>query len=132
MEALELVFLVLAAFGCALLGAYLGSINKRAWTGLFLGLFLGPIGLIIILLIPRKKSLDNFMGRYSPDETIPKYARTKPVLDLSPETKIGHVESTRQVRENIEALLNLKKLLDAGVVTQEEFDLKKKVLLKDP
>ena len=54
MEALELVFLVLAAFGCALLGAYLGSINKRAWTGLFLGLFLGPIGLIIILLIPRK------------------------------------------------------------------------------
>ena len=72
------------------------------------------------------------MGRYSPDETIPKYARLKPVLDLSPETKIGHVESTRQVRENIEALLNLKKLLDAGVVTQEEFDLKKKVLLKDP
>ena len=79
-----------------------------------------------------KLSLDNSMGEYSSDQTIREYARSKPVLDLIHETKIGHVESARQVRENIEALLNLKKLLDAGVVTEEEFDLKKKALLKEP
>lgn len=37
--------------------------------------------------------------------------------------------SKEEEKDNIEQLLNYKKLLDAGVITQEEFDKKKKELL---
>ena len=37
--------------------------------------------------------------------------------------------SKAEEKDNVEQLLNYKKLLDAGVITQEEFDKKKKELL---
>jgi len=38
-------------------------------------------------------------------------------------------ENTSSSNDNMEALINVKKLLDMGVITQEEFDAKKKQLL---
>ena len=82
--------LVFTLFVSVILGIWFGALKKRLWTGLFLGLFLGPIGLVIILLLPKKKSaLDDFMNG-----------------DFTGE--IHQPGSSREVRENIEALLSLK------------------------
>ena len=110
---MEIIGLVFVLFLSVILGIWFGAMKKRLWTGFFLGLFLGPIGLIIILLLPKKKSaLEDFMNGDAEDE-------------------IFHKGSSSEARENIEALLSLKKLLDAGVVTQQEFEKKKRVLLKE-
>ena len=112
MEIIELFGLVLIFGLSVLLGVWFGVMKKRLWTGFFLGLFLGPIGLIIILLLPKKESaLDKFLNG-----------------DFSGETL--QTGSSREARNNIEVLLGLKKLLDAGVVTQEEFEKKKRHLLE--
>ena len=108
MEIIYLMGLVFTLFVSVILGIWFGAMRKRLWTGFFLGLLLGPIGLVIILLMPKKKSaLDDFMNGDFSAETLP-------------------TDSSREARENIEALLSLKKLLDAGVVTQEEFEKKKR------
>ena len=112
MEIIYLMGLVFTLFVSVILGIWFGAMKKRLWAGFFLGLLLGPIGLVIILLMPKKKSaLDDFMSGDFSAESLP-------------------TDSSREARENIEALLSLKKLLDAGVVTQEEFEKKKCVLLK--
>ena len=39
---------------CSIIGAILGSVVEKGWAGFFLGLFLGPIGWIIVFLLPRE------------------------------------------------------------------------------
>jgi len=44
--------------------------------------------------------------------------------------KFGWIEFTHiSVKDNLEDLKKLKELLDSGIITQEEFDVKKKQLL---
>ena len=51
-----LAFLIIGAIVSGIVGAFLGdSVNKGA-AGFWLGLFLGPIGWIIVLLLPRETS----------------------------------------------------------------------------
>ena len=85
-----LLFLVLAVvFGC--LGSGIGKSKGYSGSLCFVaGLFLGIIGLIVVLLLPNKKLKTNVSA---------------------------------------EDLLNYKKLLDSGAITQEEFDAKKKELI---
>lgn len=52
MPAVEL--LLVAWITCAAIGYFLGSTVKKEGTGFFLGLLLGPIGWIIVLLLPRE------------------------------------------------------------------------------
>jgi hypothetical protein len=48
--------LVIAGFICGVIGMFLGSSVNKGGAGFFLGLFLGPIGWIIVLLLPRETS----------------------------------------------------------------------------
>ncbi len=54
MEAAFWFFLLVGAFFTALIGAWLGSKVHQEGTGFWLGLLLGPIGWIIVLLLPRE------------------------------------------------------------------------------
>tara|TARA_B100001105_G_scaffold62135_1_gene48194 strand:+ start:30 stop:476 length:447 start_codon:yes stop_codon:yes gene_type:complete len=49
-----LAFLIIGAIISAIVGAFLGSTVNKGFAGFFLGLFLGPIGWIIVLLLPRE------------------------------------------------------------------------------
>ena len=51
-----LAFLIIGAIISAIVGAFLGSTVNKGFAGFFLGLFLGPIGWIIVLLLPRETS----------------------------------------------------------------------------
>ena len=46
-----LTLLVIAVF-CMAIGGFLGSAKNRGGLGLLLGLFLGPLGVVIIAAIP--------------------------------------------------------------------------------
>lgn len=48
-----LVFIGLACILCAFIGKAIGVSKGMPWAGFFLGLLLGPIGLIIIAVLPR-------------------------------------------------------------------------------
>ena len=47
-------YLVAGSLVCSIVGAFLGSFVAKGWAGFFLGLFLGPIGWIIVFLLPRE------------------------------------------------------------------------------
>ena len=49
-----LAFAIFGVLASTLIGALLGSAVNRAGMGAILGLFLGPIGWIIVLLLPRE------------------------------------------------------------------------------
>lgn len=51
-----LIFLIIGAVVSGLVGVFLGSSVNRDGEGFFLGFFLGPIGWIIVLLLPRETS----------------------------------------------------------------------------
>ena len=49
-------FIIAAAVACALIGIPLGIWKDRWWFGLLAGLFLGPFGLLVMLVIPVSRS----------------------------------------------------------------------------
>lgn len=63
--------------------------------------------------------------RKIPDDICISYAEEY----LTKINKRAEMIAEQKEKDNIEQLLNYKKLLDAGIITQEEFDKKKKELL---
>jgi hypothetical protein len=49
------ILIIALIVGCPVIGGWLGSRRGCTLLGVLLGLFLGPIGWIIILLVPHKK-----------------------------------------------------------------------------
>ena len=86
-------------FAC--IGGVIGERRGRPATGFFAGLLLGPIGWIWLLCDP---------------------SMNKP--KLPPEVRV-----VAAVKPPSEALLDLKKLLDAGAISQADYDAKKAELL---
>jgi hypothetical protein len=111
MELFLLAFLFLGV--CALLGAAIGWGRGRTIAGFFLGGIFGPIGIVILLLLdrkPRREDCETAMAE-------PAVRSPSPLTD----SPIG--------RENVEALLDLKRLLDAGVISADEYEVGRKRLL---
>ena len=52
---LEFIFFMALLCGCV--GVYLGSLVDRGFAGFWLGFFLGPIGLIIVFLLPKEHKM---------------------------------------------------------------------------
>ena len=48
-----MINIVVGSFICGVIGGFIGSTVQKTLAGLFFGLFLGPIGWIIVLLLPR-------------------------------------------------------------------------------
>jgi ribosomal protein L7/L12 len=101
---MELIFLWLA---CGLIGAVLGSMVKRTSAGFWLGLLLGPIGWIIVLLLPR------------PGEST--------TMSAPPSTAAPAMTAAARV----DALTKLADLRERGVLTPEEFEAQKTALLTE-
>ena len=55
-----LAFVVFGAVSAGIVGAFLGSTVNKGFAGFFLGFFLGPIGWIIVFLLPRDTSINPF------------------------------------------------------------------------
>ena len=102
---MDLTILFFASLICGLIGAAIGAHKNRGGAGLFFGLLLGPLGWLIIAVGPDHRPAAKPVPAPAP----------APVARLSASTT--------------DALLDLKKLLDAGVITQSEFDSKKQTLL---
>jgi hypothetical protein len=120
-------FFLAAVFGvffCAIIGMIVGSTKGRPVAGFFLGGLFGPIGLVIVLLLDRKISSmeeDPFMPRYTRDYRAESASASTAPTSAAPSSAIPHA--------TVEALLDLKRLLDSGVITQAEFDARKKDML---
>ena len=97
---------------CGVVGGAMGGGKGHGTLGFFCGFLIGPVGLIVIALVPRRR--DPLADLSAPRSTAP---------SLTP------AASTAPAADATAALLDMKKLLDAGVVTQAEFDAKKKILL---
>jgi hypothetical protein len=54
-----LAFVVFGAVSAGIVGAFLGSTVNKGFAGFFLGFFLGPIGWIIVFLLPRDTSISS-------------------------------------------------------------------------
>jgi hypothetical protein len=102
------VIFLLAVFG-GLIGAAIGNHKGRGVAGFFFGLFLGPLGWFIIAIGPDLR----------PKATAPAPAPT-PAAQPAPTPAVPVADR----------LVELKRLLDAGAVTQAEYDGKKQVLLE--
>lgn len=104
---------------CGLIGAAIGSTKGRSGAGFWFGLLLGPLGWLLVAVGPdlRKK--------------VPEQNRDPingpAVQGLPPE---GAVASPPPLPTPTDSILALKKLLDAGAITPEEYEAKKKSLLE--
>ena len=58
-------YLVAGSLFCSIVGAFLGSFVEKGWAGFFCGLFLGPIGWIIVFLLPREPENSNSSAQSS-------------------------------------------------------------------
>jgi hypothetical protein len=67
-----LLFILIYAFVTLLFGAYMGSFRNRTGDGLCLALFFGPLGLIMVLLMPER------ITREEPPKPKPSQTPTKP------------------------------------------------------
>jgi len=101
------MFLLFGAIISGVIGIAIGSMKGRSGTGGLLGLLLGPIGWIIIAILPstKQEALTNAMLTS---------VRTPPVVTAKSVT---------------DQLLDLKKLLDAGIIDAAEFEHRKAPLL---
>ena len=95
-----LFVIVLQGIIFAYLCAYVG-LKKGIKTGFWWGFFLSFLGLIILAILPAENTKDTVK-----------------------------TNSISKSEENIELIKKYKELLEAGAITQEEFDIKKKELLK--
>ena len=87
------------------------------------GYFITMGGFLLIALVG--VFLFGLSFRKIPDDVCIDYAKAY----LTRVNKQSEAIAKKEEKDNIEQLLNYKKLLDAGVITQEEFDKKKKELL---
>ena len=82
--------------------------KKRSAVGwLFGGLLLGLLGIIIVLCLPKKMPQEVIVTRVRGEEP----------------------EDVRQPKDPVEEVKKLKELLDSGLISQDEFDAKKKQIL---
>lgn len=102
---MELFFLWLV---CGVIGAGLGSMVQRTSTGFWLGLLLGPIGWIIVLLLPRPVAATSM--------NTPAAATSAPAMTAA---------------ARVDALTKLADLRERGVLTTEEFETQKAALLAE-
>lgn len=109
MELLTLFVWFVGAIFCGAIGGAIGAAKGKGGFGFFLGFIFGPIGILIVAVLPNDKRRD-----FLSDAMAPASAQQAPA----------------RLQDATSALLDLKKLLDAGAITQAEFDSKKKVLLE--
>ena len=62
-------YVVAGIFVSSIVGVFLGSLVAKGSAGFFLGLFLGPIGWIIVFLLPRETNVDLPVVRDLSNET---------------------------------------------------------------
>ena len=99
--------LLLLAFLFALVGAAIGASKGRPEAGFFFGGLLGPLGWLIVAVGPNHKQAQPADAPLAQ----PAVAEAQPA---------GPVE----------AMLSLKKLLDAGAITPADYEAKKADLLQ--
>jgi hypothetical protein len=75
MEDFFFLFVIVGAVVCGLVGAVIGNTRKMAWPGWWCGFLLGPIGWIIVLLLPKSAPAEKERTPGSPT----KRTRTVPV-----------------------------------------------------
>ena len=75
MDPTVLLWIFLSAFASSIIGAIIGSMVNRGGSGFLLGFFLGPIGWIIVLLLPREET-DN-----TQEESVARLERPEQNLD---------------------------------------------------
>ena len=154
-EFLGLIFTVVSVILCPIIASYKG----RSVVGWFFGgLFLGLIGLIIVACLSNLNNIDNSVNSYSrqsalsssnnllltPQQKSQKAAIFKSLLEKGTISQteyelkmqsIGMVAKNSDTNSNpsdsevINLLEKYKKLLDDGVITQEDFNTKKAELL---
>ncbi|MFT8329615.1 MAG: SHOCT domain-containing protein [Oenococcus oeni] len=83
--------------------------------------------ILVVLGLPEKKS--GFKGMpfvKKENETIPEH---KPEVETKKSTSKSKKNTKTENKNDLNQLVELKKLLDSGVITQEDFDTKKKQIL---
>lgn len=82
--------------------------------------------LVLSFLLPKQES--NHASNYEDIPLTSKYETTS-ILETSTSDSQNINSNNRNTNDNIEEMKKFKKLLDQGVITQEEFEAKKKQLL---
>lgn len=84
---------------------------------------------VMINYITRKTRVDSPMGLFLTDMFQKDISRLEEIMRLNSDDDIPSINETSSNEIPIEELKKLKELLDMGIITQEEFDSKKKQLL---
>lgn len=119
---MELIIPILIAIPLGLIPAYIAK-NKGHSFGLWW--FYGWA--LFIVAIIHVQFIEDYNAQIS-KSTQPTYAPVQPQQPIIyPSSTPNVTNNTNQ--NNIEELKGIKELLDSGIITQEEFDIKKKQLL---
>lgn len=101
-----------------------GQVKKKAVEKLHINITLKNGTVKTLYFIDSKVKTDSFIYKQSYDEFIKVGAKLEAIIK---DNKIKTFDTNNQ-NQLIEQLVNLKNLLDLGVITQEEFDSKKEEL----
>ncbi len=95
--------LVILLFVCTvdgIIGAALGRTAKKGETGFYLGFFLGPIGWIIVLLLPRDQQTGQATSQSNAQSVVPDNKKQRPERDLSSDAYKIWLSKTYNVSRN--------------------------------
>lgn len=126
--ALTGAFLYVISFGwliCVAIGTILGSNRGRGFAGLFLSAMFGPLGVLMVLLFDKKPSVGS--GDHLTDMLLKRPPTSS--AGVFPDRPIATRNPDAIPHSNVEALLDLKRLLDAGVISAAEYEERKLPLL---
>lgn len=127
---MEFVIFFIWVFGSLFIAAAFGSTRTIGFAGsLLLSLLLSPIiGLLICLFSPTLEEEKRKLEVYA--ALVKKNEQENPDQKIDqPQIKQPKIQETQFVGSVADELKKLKEILDAGVLTQEEFDAQKKKLL---
>lgn len=110
---------------CVAIGTVLGSNRGRGFAGFFLSAVFGPLGVLMVLLFDKKTSAGS--GDHLTDTLLKRPPTSS--TGVFPDRPIARRNPDAIPHSNVEALLDLKRLLDAGVISTAEYEERKLPLL---